>query len=688
MENKISAALLGFILLFSSLTVSSLSYGESEERDEASGEEVLVTVSGPLNVRELVYLDGTITYDYLVMTDGGEQNATQRYLLDFGSEGDQIPLPDMLQLAGSYVVVEGFLQQDSGGQIGAAGSDSGENDSSAEERLRVQSIDLVEKSSTNRSGDSSAEVGSSVFGQSSLSLGTLKQIVVPARYSDINAKPHSEEYYKGQFYSDDSYSLAAYWRDASYGKFAVEGRVAHWVDLPQSEGYYLNFGGREGDLIAEADSQIDFDGPDNDIQNISPDDIMGSAEGDDVDSVIAIYNGLIGKNIAGYGYLEPIRLTTNEGTLYAYFIAIKDTGLGSPVGAPSNYFVGLGAHEMGHNLGWQHTATPSCVHCDPWSIMGGGIYSDLGPSGPLATHKESEGWIGPEDIITITDEQEETIVEFTLDMLGDPTGENYLMAKVPFGSDGHYYSIEARKNVVNDHTPLEQTGLLVYHYSPTGHPDSMDPRATEMIIDTTGIGDLANADIDEGDSFVDLKNEITITNLAQADDTITVRVVRGNAQPDEQDRDCGGITATIIGSPQSEILNGTSGDDVISGMGGDDIIYGLGGNDIICGGDGNDRVEGGEGKDLLYGNSGRDTILGGTGNDEIIGGRGDDRLEGESGDDALFGWSGNDELLGGEDNDSLYGGEGDDFLLGGQGYDKVRGWLGNDTLGDDPEDGA
>lgn len=414
---------------------------------------------------------------------------------------------------------------------------------------------------------------------------------------------------------------------------------------------------------------------------------MSNAEGDDIDSVIAIYNGLIGKNIAGYGYLEPIRLTTNEGSLYAYFIAIKDTGLGSPVGSPSDYFVGLGAHEMGHNLGWLHTATTSCVHCDPWSIMGGGIYSELGPTGPLATHKESEGWIEQEDIITITanEEQGEKIVEFTLDILGAPLGENYLMAKVPFGSSGHYYTIEARKNVVNDHTPLEQTGLLVYHYSPTGHPDSMDPRATETIVDTTGIGDLENADIDVGDSFLDEKNKITITNLAQSNDTITVKVVRGDAPPDEQSVDCSSLAATIVGTSGSDTITGTPGDDVINGMGGNDIIYGLEGNDTICGGDGNDTIEGGEGDDLIFGNSGADKITGDGGNDEILGGRGDDELYGGSDNDILYGWSGDDELFGEDGDDSLYGGEGDDYLLGGQGHDSLRGWLGNDTIGDSDE---
>ena len=672
MKKEISVLVLAFILLISNVSVYNLSYAGAEV--EASGEEI-VTISGTLNVRELVYLDGSFSYDYLVMTDDETEKA--RYLLEF--DNDEKLASDLLDFSGSKVVVEGFLQAEGSGQISAAVS---EDNTQLEEKMRVRSIDILEEKRSSGTEDATVRVGSLIYRQSLLR--TFDQVVVPARYADVDTKPHWKEYYEGQFYTDDRFSLAAYWRDASYGSLAIQGNVTYWVDLPQTEDAYLTYGGRDNDLIAAADSQIDFDGPDNGIQNISPD-VLGSPGSDDVDSVIAIYNGLIGYNVAGYGYLEPIQLTTDEGTLYVNFIAIRDEGLGSPVGVPSDYFVGLAAHEMGHNFGWQHTATPTCVYCDPWSIMSGGIYGDSGPSGPIATQKDSEGWIEPQDIITVIEGQEQA-AEFTLDMLGNATGENYLMAKVPFGSDGHYYSIEARKNVVNDHTPLEQTGLVVYHYSPTGHPESMEPRAAEMIVDTTGIDDLANADIDLGASFVDLKNNITITNVAQSNDTITVRVELGNVQPDEQNADCSGLVATIVGTGVSDVLQGTSGDDVINGMDGDDIIDGLGGNDVICGGDGDDVIDGGDGDDLLRGKLGNDMMLGGAGNDNMIGGRGDDRLEGGIGDDTLSGWSGNDELLGGDGNDSLHGGDGDDYLLGGDGNDKLRGWLGNDTNGDDNDE--
>src|SRR6185503_1015467 len=198
-----------------------------------------------------------------------------------------------------------------------------------EERINVK---MVEPSSNSdpRLGDGEIIIGSSLDSQPSTLIRTLNQVVAPARYADIDVTPHSEEYYLNQFYTEENYSLAAYWDDVSYGKLVLEGKVTHWVDLPRNSDYYLDFGGREAELVAAIDSQVDFDGPDNGIQNASPQNVFRSSENDDVDSVIGIYNGLIGTGIAGYGYLEPISISTGEGSLFTYFTAIVDTGAGSP----------------------------------------------------------------------------------------------------------------------------------------------------------------------------------------------------------------------------------------------------------------------------------------------------------------------------------------------------------------------
>ena len=74
---------------------------------------------------------------------------------------------------------------------------------------------------------------------------------------------------------------------------------------------------------------------------------------------------------------------------------------------------------------------------------------------------------------------------------------------------------------------------------------------------------------------------------------------------------CGGLTPTILGTGDDDVLTGTPGDDVIVGGAGNDIIDGGGGNDTICGGAGRDRISGGPGRDFISGGPGHDRCTNG-----------------------------------------------------------------------------
>jgi poly-gamma-glutamate synthesis protein (capsule biosynthesis protein) len=62
---------------------------------------------------------------------------------------------------------------------------------------------------------------------------------------------------------------------------------------------------------------------------------------------------------------------------------------------------------------------------------------------------------------------------------------------------------------------------------------------------------------------------------------------------------CGGVPATMVGTPGDDVLIGTDGPDVIAGRGGRDVIWGRGGDDVLCGGPGIDLVLGGPGEDRI-----------------------------------------------------------------------------------------
>lgn len=144
----------------------------------------------------------------------------------------------------------------------------------------------------------------------------------------------------------------------------------------------------------------------------------------------------------------------------------------------------------------------------------------------------------------------------------------------------------------------------------------------------------------------------------------------------------------LLGNGGNDALNGGAGRDALRGSGGKDILIGGDGRDLLMGGKHNDNLSGGAGKDTLVGEGGWDTLkgnadddafIGGGGNDIIQGGGGDDEAYGKGGDDVLKGFSGNDYLVGGKGSDVLRGSGGNDFLKGGPGDDHLNGGAGNDT---------
>lgn len=185
---------------------------------------------------------------------------------------------------------------------------------------------------------------------------------------------------------------------------------------------------------------------------------------------------------------------------------------------------------------------------------------------------------------------------------------------------------------------------------------------------------------------------------------------------------CDGKLATIVGTPDDDVVRGTEGDDVIVALGGDDRVLAGSGHDTICGNEGDDTLVGGPGFDVILGGYGTDTVAygnagarvrvdlaagtasGGDGIDEISsiesvigsrfddvlagtdganvirGGEGHDRLKGRDGADRLIGGKGRDELFGGAGRDVLDGVGANDVLNGGLGDDELRGGSGDDLL--------
>jgi Ca2+-binding RTX toxin-like protein len=102
---------------------------------------------------------------------------------------------------------------------------------------------------------------------------------------------------------------------------------------------------------------------------------------------------------------------------------------------------------------------------------------------------------------------------------------------------------------------------------------------------------------------------------------------------------------TGIGTPDNDIITGTSAANTINAGDGNDIVRALAGNDQVTGGNGNDVLNGGSGADRLFGQNGDDRLLGSTGADRLNGGDGNDLLAGGADVDVLTGGLGGDSFV-------------------------------------------
>lgn len=108
----------------------------------------------------------------------------------------------------------------------------------------------------------------------------------------------------------------------------------------------------------------------------------------------------------------------------------------------------------------------------------------------------------------------------------------------------------------------------------------------------------------------------------------------------------------------------------------------------IVGTPGPDEIEGTEGRDVIVGLGGDDTIDAGGGYDRICGDAGDDAIRGGSDPNSLIGGAGDDRLVGGDDGNDLFGKGGDDKLIGGEGWNSYYAELGDDRIVDNSSDSS
>ena len=129
--------------------------------------------------------------------------------------------------------------------------------------------------------------------------------------------------------------------------------------------------------------------------------------------------------------------------------------------------MGLVAHEMYHGFGLSHSAvrdsSGAAIGGNEWDPVGKGAcgFGTCIPVHLPSVQKDILGWVDAAKIFTVASHGIYTI---TLEQLAQPQTGNYLMVKIPQGTN-HYYTVEARRKVGYD-SPITSAAVIIHERLP------------------------------------------------------------------------------------------------------------------------------------------------------------------------------------------------------------------------------
>jgi len=328
--------------------------------------------------------------------------------------------------------------------------------------------------------------------------------------SELGAVPdllHDKEYYEDIFYTDAG-SLTNYYTTSSYGKFTWDGSVNDWKTLPDIQGTYIL------DLVKMIEDSIELH-----------DDDVEFCGADPVTNLQLIFNGQIGSVLN-----EALGSVGNAGTfltddLCSITVSVSwhpDNGGFFCCGQTLDRGIGVAAHELGHNLTFEHTPPPpgmweidSSPYHDPNSVMSTNVDFEA-PSALIMPQRDLAGWVASPSKVIVAEGTSATI---TLDFSNEPEGGvNPQMITVPL-PDGTSYIIEGHQDGLFNDTPQDRKGAIIYkHFPPPGNQypylNVGDKTAEYSLVATAGTDDVSDFDLailEVGETFEDVVNSVTVT---------------------------------------------------------------------------------------------------------------------------------------------------------------------------------
>lgn len=328
-------------------------------------------------------------------------------------------------------------------------------------------------------------------------IGEQETLIVMFNFQDNpNDKPFTSEEVRSAFF-DGEQSLSRYYRDVSYEQAWFTGEAVGWYTVPYNS---------VPECMAASGTKAAED--------------IARAEGVDVDSYPRrVYIHPFVDNCSSSGGIDgnPSE-TTLSGTVDLY----------------------TAVHEIGHNLILGHAGNIECGEkaIDDYNNCSinyyGDFYSPMGSGGAVhhhAFHKISLGWIPPSRVQEVTGSG-----TYTIHLLEEPTIEIQVL-KIQKPDTGEDYYLEYRQPVNWDSNlpPGVTSGALIHIGFCT--PFTIDSttlcKPESYLIDATPASPnfFYDAALEDGMSFFDEINGITITQLSHDENSVTVSVDLAELSP-------------------------------------------------------------------------------------------------------------------------------------------------------------